>query len=308
VIGAFIIVEMLYTTSLLAIVGAGEQASLSPRKLVLFNTVDETALQELNFLTSIVAVRINRERLVVVLQEQTYLYDIKSLKIKQVIDTVPNLKGLCAFSTSMENPYLALPSSATKGSVLVYNATDLQSHCEIDAHRSPLAAMTFSSNGMYLATASEQGTIVRVHPISEATKTYSFRRGAYASKIFSLSFSPSTDLPDVLIATSSSGSAHIFSIDCDHNDNRTSSNFLGSIIPSSVYDSNHLVFHRASSPGAKSIAVIRKVEKTSTDGSALTAVVSIISLSGNFREYSLRMNERGEAKWNLEKDHNLSKA
>lgn len=41
---------------------------------------------------------------------------------------------------------------------------------QIDAHRSPLAAVALSCNGMYLATASEQGTIVRVHQVSEATK------------------------------------------------------------------------------------------------------------------------------------------
>lgn len=41
---------------------------------------------------------------------------------------------------------------------------------QIDAHRSPLAAMVLSSNGMYIATASEQGTIIRVHLVSDATK------------------------------------------------------------------------------------------------------------------------------------------
>lgn len=41
---------------------------------------------------------------------------------------------------------------------------------QIDAHRGPLAAIVLSSNGMYIATASEQGTIIRVHLVSEATK------------------------------------------------------------------------------------------------------------------------------------------
>lgn len=44
---------------------------------------------------------------------------------------------------------------------------------QIEAHRSPLAAMVLSSNGMYLATASEQGTLVRVYLVSEATKVNS---------------------------------------------------------------------------------------------------------------------------------------
>lgn len=42
--------------------------------------------------------------------------------------------GLCAFSASMDNPYLAFPASSTEGSILVYNVMDLQSHCEVVAH------------------------------------------------------------------------------------------------------------------------------------------------------------------------------
>ncbi|GKV42126.1 hypothetical protein SLEP1_g49567 [Rubroshorea leprosula] len=129
--GGFTIVEMLYSSSLLAIVGAGEQPSLSPRRLCLFDTRRGAPLRELNFLTSILAVRLNKKRLVVVLQEKTYIYDSNSLEILVTIDTVPNLKGLCAFSPSLDGCFLALPASTTKGTVLVYNAMELQSHCEV---------------------------------------------------------------------------------------------------------------------------------------------------------------------------------
>ncbi|KAJ0089439.1 hypothetical protein Patl1_14446 [Pistacia atlantica] len=61
-VGAFIIVEMLYSSSLLAIVGAGEQPSLSPRRICLFNTTTGTSLRELNFLTSVLAVRLTKKR------------------------------------------------------------------------------------------------------------------------------------------------------------------------------------------------------------------------------------------------------
>ncbi|CAL5349079.1 unnamed protein product [Camellia sinensis] len=193
-IGAFVIVEMLYASSLLAIVGAGEQV------------------------------------LVVILQEKTYIYDINSLDILDTIDTVPNFKGLCAFSPSLDGCFLALPASTTKGSVLVYNVMERHSHCEIDAHRSPLAAMVLSSNGMYIATASEQGTIIRGHLVSDVTKSYNFRRGTYPSTIFS---------------------------------SRRPSSFLGSIIPESVNDASahHHVLHNASPARVKSYAVIRKVDK-----------------------------------------------
>ncbi|KAG8651869.1 autophagy-related protein 18b [Manihot esculenta] len=312
-VGAFIIVEMLYSSSLLAIVGAGEQPSLSPRRLCLFNTTTGTALRELNFLTSILAVRLNRKRLVVVLQEKTYIYDSNSLAILDTLDTVPNTKGLCAFSPSLDGCFLALPASTTKGSVLVYNVMELQSHCEIDAHRAPLAAVTLSSNGMYIATASEQGTIIRVHLVLEATKSYSFRRGTYPSTIFSLSFGPSMQLPDILVAASSSGSIHVFSLSFAINQrSRRSSSLLGSILPDSVNDAldpaHHHVLHNAVPAGVKSYVVVRKVDKaadTSTEFVACRATLSIITFNGYFQEYIVNINNQNESKWTLEREFNL---
>ncbi|WRX32235.1 hypothetical protein QQP08_024722 [Theobroma cacao] len=339
-VGAFIIVEMLYSSSLLAIVGAGEQPSLSPRRLCLFNTTTSAPLREMTFLTSILAVRLNRKRLVVVLQEKTYIYDSNSLEILDTVDTVPNLKGLCAFSPSLDGCFLALPASTIKGSVLVYNVMELQSHCEIDAHRSPLAAITLSSNGTYIATASDQGTIIRVHLVSEATQSYSFRRGRYPSTIFSLSFAPSLQLPDILAATSSSGSVHIFSLGFATNQRdpwnlsstithlpsdtvvhhkievnrcKRSSSFLGSILPDSVNDAldpaDHHVLHAAVSAGVRSYAVVRKVDKiadaSSSEFSSCRAVVSLITYNGYFQEYTFSINNKNESSWSLDREFNL---
>ncbi|XP_019086909.1 PREDICTED: autophagy-related protein 18b-like isoform X3 [Camelina sativa] len=301
--GAFVIVEMLYSSDLLAIVGAGEQ------------TTTGSPLRELNFLTSILAVRMNKKRLVVVLLEKTFVYDLNTLVMLDTIDTVPNPKGLCAFSPCLEACYLAVPASVTKGSVLVYNVMDLQSHSEIDAHRSPLAAIALSSNGMYIATASEQGTLIRVHLVSEATKSFSFRRGTYPSTIYSLSFGPSTELPDILVATSSSGSIHAFSLRLAINQrSKRSTSFLGSVLPDSVSDAldpaHHHVLHNAVSSGIRSYAVVRKIDKLEGSSSpsqftSLRATVSVITYNGYFQEYTLSINNKNESSWTLEREFNL---
>lgn len=63
-------VQMLYSTSLLGLVGAGQQASLSPRRLQLFNTSESKVICELNFVTSILNVLMSKKRLVVVLEKK----------------------------------------------------------------------------------------------------------------------------------------------------------------------------------------------------------------------------------------------
>ncbi|KAK7265342.1 hypothetical protein RJT34_32961 [Clitoria ternatea] len=313
-VGGFVIVEMLFSSSLLAIVGAGDQPSLSPRRLCLFNTTTGAALRELNFLTSILAVRMNRKRLIVILQDKAYVYELNSMTILDTIDTVPNIKGLCAFSPCLDACYLALPASTTKGSALLYNVMDRHLHCEIGAHRSPLAAMVLSSNGMYIATASEQGTIIRVHLVSDATKSYSFRRGTYPSTIFSLSFGPAKQLPDILAASSSSGSIHLFTLAFASSlRSKRSSGFLGFIIPDAVSDvldpAYHHILHNAVPAGVKSYAVIRKVENViDTSSSELLACrtnMCVITYNGYFQEYNLSIDAQNELSWTLGHEFNL---
>lgn len=113
-------------------------------------------------------------------------------------------------------------------------------------------------------------------------QSYSFRRGTYPSTIYSLSFGPSTQLPDILIATSSSGSIHAFSLMLAINQrwglrtttlyfpytvsdsssscflccrSKRSTSFLGSVLPDSVSDAldpaHHHVLQNAVSSGIR---------------------------------------------------------
>lgn len=104
------IVEMLFCSSLLAIVGTGEQASLSPRRLKIINTKRHTTICELTFPTSILSIRMNRERLIVLLEEIIYIYDITNMRLLHTVEIPPNPMGLVALSINSDNNYLAYPS------------------------------------------------------------------------------------------------------------------------------------------------------------------------------------------------------
>lgn len=315
-LGGLNVVEMRFGTSLIAIVGTGEQPSLSPRRLCLFNTSKGAPKKDLNFRSSILAVRFSRTRLVVLLQDKTFIYDLHSAHILEEIDTVLNIKGLCAFSPNSEWCYLAIPASTSKGSALVYKASEPELICQIDAHQSPLAAMAFSSNGMYLATASEKGTMIRVHIVAQATKSHSFRRGAYPSTIYSLSFGPCNDKPqpDVLVATSSSGSLHMFFLGAARNGRNQTNKLLGSIIPGSkaitdaLDPANHHVIHNIAPAEIKScLAVHSTVEypQNSSKFPAVRTVVYTITHDGYFREYTISTTKSNESSWVLERELSL---
>lgn len=200
-------IEMLYCTSLLALVGSGEQPGSSPRKFRLWNSQNKEMICELSFPSSILNLKLNRERLVICLETQVHVYELSTMKCLQVLTTLPNPLGL--FTLSSENSsYLAFPSGSA-GGIVLYDCISLRLMGQIDTHKNCVVAMSFNSTGTILATASVSGTVVRLFNIPAGNHLCTFRRGSRPSEIHTLSFSNDTSL---LVACSSSGTVHIFDV------------------------------------------------------------------------------------------------
>lgn len=112
------LVEMLFCTSLVALSGSGDNPKLSPRKLQIINTKRQSIICELTFASTVLAVRLNRKRLVVILAEHIYIYDIGNMKLLHTIDVCISVAQTCALSPSSEHCYLAYPVSAAHRSQL----------------------------------------------------------------------------------------------------------------------------------------------------------------------------------------------
>ncbi|KAM0791652.1 autophagy protein [Microbotryomycetes sp. NB124-2] len=228
--GATSIVEMLFCTSLVALVGAGDRPSSSTRRLQIVNTKRQSTICELTFPTTILAVKLNRRRLIVVLEERIYVYDISNMKLLHEIETSPNPNAICALAPSSENSYLVypspLPSPATPftaappaahpsasnhstGDVLLFDAVSLSVTNIIQAHKSGLAHVALNSTGTLLATASDKGTVIRVFSLPNGDKVHEFRRGSYPAKIYSIAFNAVSTL---LCVSSDTETVHVFKL------------------------------------------------------------------------------------------------
>lgn len=53
----------------------------------------QSTICELTFPTTVLAVKLNRKRLVIVLEHQIYLYDIQTMRLLSTIETSPNQNG-----------------------------------------------------------------------------------------------------------------------------------------------------------------------------------------------------------------------
>ncbi|KAI9462880.1 WD40 repeat-like protein [Lactarius psammicola] len=240
--GARGIVEMLFCTSLIALVGAADQPSSSPRKLQIVNTKRQSMICELLFPSSILAVKMNRKTLVIVLETEIYIYDISNMRLQHVIETPPNPEAIVALSPSADNSYLAYPSpvpvpapvsassqtppapstaATASGDVLLFSTKSLTVSQIIRAHKAPISALALNSSGTLLATASEKGTVIRVWGVPSAEKLYQFRRGTREARIYSLNFNVVSTL---LAVSSAHDTVHIFKLGSGRSSSTSSAN------------------------------------------------------------------------------------
>ncbi|XP_067006590.1 WD repeat domain phosphoinositide-interacting protein 2 isoform X1 [Anabrus simplex] len=201
------IVERLFSSSLVAVVSLS-----SPRKLKVCHFKKGTEICNYSYSNTILAVKLNRARLVVCLEESLYIHNIRDMKVLHTIrDTPPNPSGLCTLSINSDHCYLAYPGSNTIGEVQIFDAINLHAKTMIPAHDSPLAALGFSPSGTKVATASEKGTVIRVFLVHDGTKLYEFRRGMKRCvSISSLVFSMDCNF---LCCSSNTETVHVFKLE-----------------------------------------------------------------------------------------------
>ncbi|KAJ7668862.1 WD40-repeat-containing domain protein [Mycena rosella] len=240
--GARGIVEMLFCTSLIALVGAPALSSPSPttpttpaahpsaRTLQIVNTKRQSTICELLFPAPVLAVRLNRKTLAIVLETEIYVYDVGNMRLLHVCETQANPEAICALSPSAAAPYLAYPAplpspslssasaSSTSGStgegtgggdVMVFSTRALAPANALRAHRAPLALLSISASGGMLASASVKGTVIRVFALPSCERVYEFRRGARAARVWSLAFNGAGTL---LAAGSDRGTVHVWRV------------------------------------------------------------------------------------------------
>eukprot|EP01128_Nolandella_sp_AFSM9_P012186 TRINITY_DN9032_c0_g1_i1.p1 TRINITY_DN9032_c0_g1~~TRINITY_DN9032_c0_g1_i1.p1 ORF type:complete len:369 (-),score=45.08 TRINITY_DN9032_c0_g1_i1:214-1320(-) len=218
-IGGCSLVDNLGNTPLVYCVGAGLKRNSDPRLVQVFKMdhKDTQLLQRLSFETPVLGLFASHLRLFVVLEHAIHIYNTENLKFVTVISTSLNSKGLAAVSNYSERgPHmLVYPVSTPKSTnfgACIYDSHELTSIRTIEKlHQHPLQCFAFSHDSKLFACASQSGTVIKVHPVSERIPdVYSFRRGRlHSAEITSIAFSPNSLM---LSVASNNGTLHLFKI------------------------------------------------------------------------------------------------
>jgi WD40 repeat protein len=213
--GGIGIIEMLYKCNIIALVGGGKNPKYPKNKVMIWDDHQNRCIGELSFRSEVKAVRLRRDRVVVVLEYKIYVYNFADLKLHDHIETISNPKGLCALCPNSSNSVLACPG-LQKGHVRV-ELFDVKKTTLISAHEGALSCLSLNLDGTRLATASEKGTLIRIWDTANGELLQELRRGADRAEIYSISFNFNACW---LAVSSDKGTIHVFSLvgpDADQN-------------------------------------------------------------------------------------------
>lgn len=180
---------MLFRCNILALVGGGSHPKYPTNKVMLWDDLQQKIIGELVFKENVLAVRLRKDKVVVVLEKKIYVYNFKDLSLQGNIETCSNPLGLCSISYEKDETVLACPDKE-KGRVKVNIYTGDSESEEIsnvlEAHNSSLSCISLNYSGTLLATASEKGTIIRLYNPHSGEALQELRRGTDKAEVYSI--------------------------------------------------------------------------------------------------------------------------
>ncbi|KAK5742002.1 Phosphatidylinositol 3,5-bisphosphate-binding protein [Elasticomyces elasticus] len=217
----------------LAFVGGGRDPAGKGSVVVFWDCLAGKEVTRLDFYESVLGVRLSSQWMCVVLRERTLVFEYQTLqpsnlpspplssssvddiqdspplrgpnKLKSLHPTSPNVHALALLPPS--NSLLVLPAQSI-GQIQIIPLPS-GSKRVLRAHNTAIRALALSADSTLLATASEQGTLIRVFRLSTLDQITEFRRGSDHADVYSLAFSPGGRW---LGGTSDKGTLHIFDL------------------------------------------------------------------------------------------------
>ena len=206
--GGIGVVEMLYNSNFLALMGGGRVPKYSKNKLIIWDDNEDKIITDLKFTTSIINIKLKKDFLFVVCQKRIYVFDFNTFEMIDTIETGDNKKELVAINSSPGNTVLAYPSSKGVNKITIKNYEEKKLFT-YTAQEDSVSKMNINFSGTLIATSNENGTIIRIHSCRDGVFLQEFKRGHEKAKINYICFDNDSKL---MAVSSSRGTIHIFSM------------------------------------------------------------------------------------------------
>lgn len=267
--------QVLIICSIFALVGGGPRPAFPPDRVILWEDSQQKCISEISTGNKpIKAVKLHKNLLIVVLEDQVIVYDHDIRELSRCA-TTENPNGIVAISPDTENIVLAYPAVQV-GMIRVEHLSCGDKKNYIKAHESKICQMALNRDGTRLASASEKGTLIRVFDTTSGDLIKEVRRGTKQAHIYSIAFS---DDSNFLCCSSDTGTIHVFSM-IDKTQNRTSSfSFVGGYIASIFNSEWSFGEYRGGDEGLNGVPTLCSFGPKKSEGDP-TLTVNVITANG----------------------------
>ena len=213
--GGLRITEMYYHSNILALVSGGESPKFSQRKLIIWDDSLNKEIKEINFFQNIKNVKMKKENIYIICEDNIYIFNLKTLENIEIINTLENHKGIFSINSDEKNDviaYLGIKNDLDnnkKGIDIIIKNYENSLTSIINYKEDVVSYICLNSSGNLLAVANEKGNEIKIYNCLNGDLMGDLHRGNEKAEINYICFDKSTNY---LAVTSDRGTIHIWSM------------------------------------------------------------------------------------------------
>ena len=227
--GGIGIIEMLYSSNVIALVGGGSNPKYDDNKVIIWDDSQCNIIVEILVTFQVKNIKINKTKIFIIGETEISVFSFghNYLKIDS-INTCQNKNGIFGISLDSKTNIICYPTDIGKITIKNYDIKlkDNYKTDKIKAHQSEIVSLVMNYDGSLLASASKQGTIIRIYQTNDCTLIQELRRGTKSSDIYSLVFNFNSQY---LACSSNKGTIHIFNVKNEQNIVQNQKSIFGTI-------------------------------------------------------------------------------
>ena len=215
--GGIGIIEMLYKTNILALVGGGKNPKFKLNELIIWDEEKDAQICKITTKYKILNTKIRENKIFIANKSQILVFDFNTLTLIETLET-KNIRGL--ISLCYKEDIVAYPDIQHEGTVKIKNY-DTNKEDTLKAHKTPLNCIQLNQDGTMIGTCSLKGTLIRVYNIANKQLIREVRRGAESANVNCISFDISQKY---FIVVSDRKTIHLFFLINNNNTNNITNN------------------------------------------------------------------------------------
>lgn len=182
--GGIGIIEMLYKSNILALVGGGKKPKFKLNELIIWDEEKDTQICKIKTKYKILNTKIRENKIYIVNKSQILVFDFQTFNLIETLES-KNIRGL--ISLCYKEDIVAYPDIQHEGTVKIKNY-DTNKEDTLKAHKTPLNCIQLNQDGTMIGTCSLKGTLIRVYNIAKKQLIREVRRGAESANVNCISF------------------------------------------------------------------------------------------------------------------------